>query len=240
VAGEAPVERLTMEQELRTALEAGQITAHFQPQVELATGRVVGVEALARWAHPTRGLLAPGAFLDVADDSGLIVELGRQVLHAAARQVAQWRRLPGFEQLLLSVNLSTLESVLLDAEGAVVTALAAYVRHGVRLALDDFGTGSSSLLHLRLVPVASVKIDRVFVLGLTQSRQDEAIVRALFLLTADLGMTCIAEGVETDPQRAWLVGQGVSVAQGYLLHRPMPAAALEALLRGEATRAGRG
>jgi len=270
VAGETAVARLTVEQELRTALENGQITVHYQPQVELASGRVVGVEALARWAHPRRGLLSPAAFLEVADDTGLIVELGRQVLHMAARQVAQWRALPGCEGLALSVNLSSrellaprqldvsldvlretglpaqaltmevLESVLLDTEGAVLSALASYVDNGVQLALDDFGTGSSSLLHLRRVPVASVKIDRSFVLGLGRDRQDEAIVRALYSLTGDLGMSCIAEGVEEVEQRDWLVAQGVTVAQGYLLHRPLPAAALEALLRGDASRHARG
>ena len=260
-SGEEPAQRLTVEQELRTALESEQITVHYQPQVELGSGRVVGVEALARWAHPTRGLLLPGAFLDVADDTGLVVELGRQVLHTAAHQVAAWRTIPGSAGLALSVNLSSsellapgqldlaldvlrtsglppsaltlevLESVLLDVEGAVLEALASYVEHGVHLALDDFGTGSSSLMHLRRVPVDSVKIDRAFVVGLGRSRQDEAIVRALFSLTADLGMSCIAEGVEEDEQREWLVAQGVAVAQGYLLHRPMPAAAVEALLR---------
>jgi diguanylate cyclase (GGDEF)-like protein/PAS domain S-box-containing protein len=268
--GEAPVERLTVEQELRVALEAGQIVVHYQPQVELASGRIVGVEALARWAHPTRGLLSPGAFLDVADDTGLVVELGRQVLHHAAQQVVAWRALPGFAALSLSVNLSTrelldpnqlevsldvleacglprnaltlevLESVLLDAEGDVVAALTAYVDHGVRLALDDFGTGSSSLLHLRRVPVTAVKIDRSFVLGLGQSRQDEAIVRALFSLTSDLGMACVAEGVEEPAQREWLIAQGVTVAQGYLLHRPLAAAALEAVLRADGPSTARG
>jgi EAL domain-containing protein (putative c-di-GMP-specific phosphodiesterase class I) len=175
--------------------------------------------------------------------------------------VAAWRRLPGCEDLALSVNLSTrelldpgrltlsldvlrgsglpaaaltfevLEGVLLDPEGAVVAALASYVENGVHLALDDFGTGSSSLLHLRHVPVATVKIDREFVDGLGRSRQDEAIVRALCSLTGDLGMACIAEGVEEAEQREWLVEQGVPVAQGFLLHRPLPAAEVEALLR---------
>ena len=259
-AGDTPGQRLTLEQELRAALEGDQITVHYQPQVDLATGRVVGVEALARWAHPGRGLLSPAAFLGVADETGLVVELGRQVLHTAAHQVAAWRRLPGHGDLVLSVNsssrellapgqldlaldaldssglppsaltLEVLESVLLDPEGAVLEALADYVRSGVRLALDDFGTGSSSLVHLRLVPVASVKIDRSFVVGLGRSRQDEAIVRALCSLTDDLGMSCVAEGVEEDRQRDWLLAQGVRVAQGYLLHRPLPAAAVEALL----------
>ena len=263
LGSDAAVGRLTVEQELRAALDQGQLVVHYQPQVELTSGRVVGVEALARWQHPERGLLLPAAFLDVADETGLVVELGRQVLEAAAHQVAAWRRLPGCADLSLSVNLSTrelldphrlevsldvlhrsglpagaltlevLEGVLLDPEGAVVAALAAYVAEGFRLALDDFGTGSSSLLHLRHVPVATVKIDRAFVDGLGRSTQDEAIVRALCGLTGDLGMDCIAEGVEVEAQHSWLVDQGVPVAQGFLLHRPMPPEAVEALLRGE-------
>ena len=261
-AGESAMGRLTVEEELREALATDQLLVHYQPQVELATGAVVGVEALVRWVHPVRGLLPPSAFLRVAEDSGMVVELGRQVLHTAVQQVTAWRRLPGRERLTLSVNLSTqelldpdhldvaletlrgfglppsalmlevLESVLLDPEGAVVDALAAYVRHGVRLALDDFGTGSSSLLHLRHVPVETVKIDRTFVAGLGTSRQDEAIVRALLSLTTDLGLDCLAEGVEDAGQREWLVAEGVRVAQGFLLHPPLPAQELGALLSG--------
>ena len=260
-AGQSAVARLVLERELRQALETGQLVVHYQPQVELLGGRVVGVEALVRWEHPEKGLLPPGAFLGVAEDTGQLRELGRQVLRTAAEQVAAWRRLPGHAELGLSVNVSTqelldpgrlqatldvlqgtglppsaltlevLESVLLDAEGAVVAALAAYVRTGVRLALDDFGTGSSSLLHLRHAPVGSVKIDRAFVSGLGRSRQDEAIVRALLSLTSDLGLDCVAEGIESAEQRRWLVEQGVSVAQGYLLHRPLTAQAVGDLLR---------
>ncbi len=252
--------RLSLEQQLRAALDRDELVVHYQPQVELATGRVVGLEALVRWEHPQRGLLTPADFLEVAADTGLVVELGRQVLTAAAVAVASWRRLPGHENLGLSVNLSArellaperlpyavalladaglptsaltlevLESVLLDAEGAVVEALGGYVADGVRLALDDFGTGASSLLHLRRTPVTAVKIDRIFVDGLGRSRQDEAIVRALAALTDDLGLTCVAEGVERDGQREWLLAQGIEVAQGFGLHRPLDAGAVSALL----------
>ena len=259
-SGQDAVARLTVEQELRRALETGQLVVHYQPQVELRGGWVVGVEALVRWNHPTRGLLTPTDFLGIADDAGMVVELGRQVLHAAAHQVATWRRLPGHAQLSLSVNLSTqelldpgqlelcaqvladahlpssaltlevLENVLLDREGSVLAALAACVAQGIRLALDDFGTGSSSLLHLRRLPVATVKIDRAFVAGLGRCREDEAIVRALLSLTSDLGLDCVAEGVEDEVQQTWLVAQGVTVAQGFLLHRPLPAHEVDALL----------
>jgi diguanylate cyclase (GGDEF)-like protein/PAS domain S-box-containing protein len=256
--------RLSLERDLRAGLERGEVVVHYQPQVELRTGRIPGVEALVRWQHPERGLLPPGAFLDVAEESGLVVELGRQVVRAATAQVAAWRRLPGYEDLRLSVNLSAqelvrpgrarelltvlveaglppaavtvevLESVLLDAEGDVATALASYRSTGVLLALDDFGTGSSSLLHLRHVPLGAVKLDRTFVAGLGSSVHDEAIVRAVRAVTADLGLACIAEGVEQEGQRAWLVEHGVEVAQGFLLARPLPADELTALLRGGA------
>ncbi|MCU1691939.1 MAG: hypothetical protein JWM64_1030 [Frankiales bacterium] len=262
--GTAATERLDTERDLRRGLERGELVVHYQPQVELDSGRIVGVEALVRWQHPHRGLLQPGAFLGVADDSGLVVELGEQVLAAAATQTAAWRLIPGCEALSLSVNVSAqelqrpervartaellaaaglppeavtvevLESVLLDAEGAVEASLAAYGRLGVRLALDDFGTGATSLLHLRAVPFDTVKVDQAFVSGLGSSRRDEAIVRALQSLTGDLGMRCVAEGVELERQRAWLTEEGMSLAQGYLLARPLPADAVEALLRAVA------
>jgi diguanylate cyclase (GGDEF)-like protein/PAS domain S-box-containing protein len=258
--GSAAVARLEVERDLRTALVDGQLVVHYQPQVELATGRVAGVEALVRWQHPQRGLLGPGAFLDVADDSGLVLELGTQVLAAAAAQVAAWRRLPGHDALALSVNVSAqelqrpervdatlavleqtglppsavtvevLESVLLDAEGVVQASLAAYGALGVRLALDDFGTGATSLLHLRTVPFDTVKVDQAFVSGLGRCERDEAIVRALLKLTGDLRMRCVAEGVEQERQRQWLTGEGIGLAQGFLLSRPLPARAVERLL----------
>jgi diguanylate cyclase (GGDEF)-like protein/PAS domain S-box-containing protein len=263
--GEVATERLSVEAELREALAGAGIEVHYQPQVELATGRISGVEALVRWQHPARGLLLPGAFLGVADDTGLVVDLGRRVLTTAARQVAAWRRLPGYDGLSLSVNLSeqellrpgrpaevlrvlseaglprealtleVLESVLLDPEGTVSAALAEHADRGLRLALDDFGTGSSTLLHLRSVPVAAVKVDRAFVAGLGVSRRDEAIVRAVRQLTADLGLACVAEGVEQERQRDWLTAEGVCFAQGFLLHRPLPAGDVTVLLGGPDT-----
>ena len=260
--GEAANARMELERDLRAGLERGELVVHYQPQFDLSTGRIAGVEALVRWHHPTRGLLPPGAFLDVADDTGLVVEVGRQVVAAACAQVAAWRRLPGHEDLRLSLNLSAqelvrpgradevlqsladvglpaeavtvevLESVLLDAEGDVEAALTSYRRTGMLLALDDFGTGSSSLLHLRHVPVGVVKVDKTFVAGLGRSRHDEAIVRAVRAVTADLGLACVAEGVEHEQQRAWLVDHGVELAQGFLLARPLPAEQVTALLEG--------
>jgi EAL domain-containing protein (putative c-di-GMP-specific phosphodiesterase class I) len=210
---------------------------------------------------PRGGLLLPSAFLDVADDSGLVVELGRQVLDSACAQVAAWRR-AGHRDLGLSVNLSALElvaqerpaqvaaalrehglppsaltvevleSVLLDAEGDVSAALAAYVDLGVQLALDDFGTGSSSLLHVRHLPISALKVDRSFVAGLGRSHEDEAIVRAVAALAGDLGLRCVAEGVELERQRGWLLAHQVHLAQGFLLSPPLPGYALGELLAG--------
>jgi diguanylate cyclase (GGDEF)-like protein/PAS domain S-box-containing protein len=258
--GTAATTRLDLERELREALGCGELVVHYQPQVELDTGRVVGLEALVRWAHPTRQLLPPSAFLGIADDTGMVVELGRQVLATALGELVAWRRLPGHGDLALSVNLSgqelmsrgraaqiavllretglpadaltleVLESVLLDPQGDVRSALASYVDIGVEIALDDFGTGSSSLLHLRDLPVGALKVDRRFVAGLGRSYQDEAIVRAMCVLADDLGLRCLAEGVERERQRAWLVAHGVRVAQGFLLSRPVPAEQVEALL----------
>ena len=258
------VRRLGLESELRSALDRDELVVHYQPQVELATGRIRGMEALVRWQHPQRGLLAPGEFLDAADQSGLIVELGKQVLSSSLAQVARWRELPGHAELELSVNLSVqealhpdrlafaldlleqhglapsaltievLENVLFDEEGAVQEALMGYARAGVKLALDDFGTGSSSLVHLRAVPFSVLKIDRAFVAGLGVSPRDDAIVRALQSLTEDLGLLCVAEGVEQESQRAWLAREGIRLAQGFLLHRPLPVEAITALLTAPA------
>jgi diguanylate cyclase (GGDEF)-like protein/PAS domain S-box-containing protein len=258
---DAAVHRLGIEGELRAALERDELVVHYQPQVELSSGRIIAVEALVRWLHPTRGLLPPGEFLTVADDSGLIVELGRQVLRRAVRQVAAWRELPAARELELSVNYSALEllqpgrleetlaelaavglppsaltievleSVLFDEEGEMRTVLSAFARSGLQLALDDFGTGSSSLIGLGEVPVGALKIDRAFVSRIGSSPQHEAIVRAIQSLSNDLGLHCVAEGVESEAQRTWLAAEQVGFAQGYLLHRPLPAEALESLLR---------
>ncbi len=262
--GAHAVRRLGLESELRSALDRDELVVHYQPQIELATGRVVGLEALVRWQHPQRGLLAPGEFLDAADQSGLIVELGKQVLRTSLTQLKQWRELAGQAELELSVNLSAqealhpdrlafvldllaehelapsaltievLESVLFDEEGAVQEALMGYARAGIKLALDDFGTGSSSLVHLRAVPFSVLKVDRAFVAGLGVSTRDEAIVRALQSLTEDLGLRCVAEGVEEESQRAWLAREGIVRAQGFLLHRPLPVEAVTALLTAPA------
>ena len=262
-------DRLELVGELRAALESGRgIELHYQPQVCLRSEEVLAVEALARWRHPVRGLLWPGAFLPVAEGSGLMRRLGREVLRQAIAQGAAWQR--DGTPVPVAVNLSTADLVdgsltteiaqLLDGERLDgswlkleitentvmaqpdrVTATLAELRSlGCRVSLDDFGTGHASLEHLVRLPVDELKIDRSFVLGLDRDDAGSAaIVRALALLGRDLGVSVVAEGVETP--RAWgqLVAAGCSAAQGYLLSRPLPADELEAWLAARRAAAGR-
>jgi diguanylate cyclase (GGDEF)-like protein len=253
-------DRLELVGELRAALDAGTgLELHYQPQVCLHTEAILAVEALVRWRHPTRGVLAPAAFLPVAEGAGLMRRIGREVLRTAIAQAAAWHRAGA--AVPVAVNLSTADLVdgalpteiaqLLQAERLDgswlkleitentvmtqpehVTATLAELRTlGCRVSLDDFGTGHASLEHLVRLPVDELKIDRSFVLGLDRDEAGaSAIVRALALLGRDLGVSVVAEGVETS--RAWgqLVVAGCSSAQGYLLSRPLPAGELEAWL----------
>jgi EAL domain-containing protein (putative c-di-GMP-specific phosphodiesterase class I) len=236
---------------------------HYQPIVELPTQRIVGTEALVRWNHPSRGLLAPGEFINAAEQSGLIVALGTWVLRAACQQTGEWqRRLTHGEPLLVAVNLSPLqladrelvakvfqavndsqidptslcleitESSVIGNHEAVLPTLNGLRALGTSLALDDFGTGFSSLSHLRQLPVNIVKIDRSFVDGLDNENEpsNAAIVLAIVDLAHALGMSVTAEGVETASQLHHLEVIGSDRAQGYLLGRPVPAAALTLLL----------
>ncbi len=253
-------DRLELVGELRAALDSGEgIELHYQPQACLRTEVILAVEALVRWRHPTRGLLAPAAFLPVAEGAGLMRRLGREVLRAAIAQSAEWKR--AGVPIPIAVNLSTADLVdgalpteiaqLLDGERLDgswlkleitentvmsqpehVTATLQELRTlGCRVSLDDFGTGHASLEHLVRLPVDELKIDRSFVMGL--DRDDPggaAIVRALALLGRDLGVSVVAEGVESP--RAWgqLVAAGCTAAQGYLLSRPLPGRDIETWL----------
>jgi len=253
-------DRLQLAGELRAALDAGgQLELHYQPQTALGDGHVVGVEALVRWRHPRRGLLGPAAFLDVAEGSGLMRRLGREVLRTAIAQAALLR--DAGHPVPVAVNLSTADLV----DGALPTEVAQLLHAadldggrltleitentvmaqpervlrtlhdlralGCRVSLDDFGTGHASLEHLARLPVDELKIDRAFVGGI--ERRDAAataIVRALALLGHDLGVEVVAEGVETE--RAWreLAAGGATAAQGFLIARPLPADELAAWL----------
>ncbi|WP_342130612.1 putative bifunctional diguanylate cyclase/phosphodiesterase [Hydrogenophaga sp. OTU3427] len=238
--------RLRIESDLRVALREEQLHVHYQPQVNLATGHLVGVEALARWRHPELGAVSPAEFIAVAENSGLIHELGRQVLLSACRQLAEWvAAVPG-RPLSMTVNISPrqlddpgfitelqriieqtgvrpsslcmelTESALMNPETDIVDMLERIRRMGVYVAIDDFGTGHSSLARLRDLPVEVLKIDRSFIDGLTIEPGDTAIVSSILSLAFAMGKHVIAEGVERVEQAVALRGMGCRVAQGFL------------------------
>jgi diguanylate cyclase (GGDEF)-like protein/PAS domain S-box-containing protein len=246
--------QLTLETDLRKAFGQGQFTLHYQPIISLETGLRVGVEALVRWNHPQRGLVPPGEFIPLAEESGLIVRLGEWVLRAACRQWCDWQRdlgeaAPGF----VAVNLSRVQLVQPDlirrighilrqtgvdpaaihlevTESAVVADMAAAAERlrnlkklGVKLAMDDFGTGYSSLSCLRQFSLDELKIDRTFVSSMDGGRDFTALVHAIIALAQNLGMTVIAEGVETLDQVTALQALGCPLAQGYFFGKPAPA-----------------
>jgi diguanylate cyclase (GGDEF)-like protein len=260
--------RLTLISELRTALQNGTIQVHVQPQAQLVSGQVVGVEALVRWEHPELGSVSPEEFIPVAERSGLIGPLTSHVLDLSLAACAQWRR--AGHELGIAVNLSarslhdadlvaevdrllrrhgvpakqlTLEvtegSVMADPTRAIAV-LHALRQLGVRLSVDDFGTGYSSLAYLQRLPVQEVKIDRSFVIGLGQARENTAIVRAIVDLGRALGLEVVAEGVEDADTWQLLAAMNCDLVQGWHLARPMPIDALPAWLDAqEQERTGR-
>ncbi|HVE45276.1 MAG TPA: EAL domain-containing protein [Acidimicrobiales bacterium] len=256
-------DRLTMENELRRALEENQLFLRYHPQVDLASGKVVGVEALVRWQHPTRGEVMPVDFIPVAEDSGLIVPMGAWVLAEACRQAVRWRtelahraplRMgvnvsprqltdPGFAEqvtdLLLEsglpvrqLELEVTESTLITDASPALATLKVLRHRGISVAIDDFGSGYSSLGHLRRFPVDRLKLDMSFIAGLGRTggevgRQNHtALVAAAVDLAHALGISALAEGVETEEQRLALVAIGAEEAQGYLWTRPLRSADL--------------
>ena len=256
------VERHALTSELGRSVSRGDLTVAYQPIVVLTSGRIVGVEALVRWNHPTRGPIDPTEFVGMAEENGTILALGRAVLQTAARQVVEWHRLPGLEALQLSVNLSPLqlqqpgfidevvaeihdagidphdltfemtETAMFRDIGATIATLEALRDLGIRIAMDDFGTGYSSLAYLRRFPVDSLKIARELIAGPAESDDPEAwaFARAIVALGRSLGLSTVAEGIETPQQLRVLRGLGCGLGQGYLFGRPAAAADLEAVL----------
>ncbi|MEO8756425.1 MAG: bifunctional diguanylate cyclase/phosphodiesterase [Devosia sp.] len=256
-------ENLRARQELETAMqqamERGEISLMFQPQVSLEDGKVIGAEALMRWMHPDLGAVSPERFIPVAEETGKIVELGRWILEAACREAASW---PG--HMRVSVNVSPIQFELVDVvveikealtrsglpahrldieitegifmanERPVIEALQKLRQLGVGIALDDFGTGYSSLSYLGRLPVDKIKIDQSFVKRLPGDQQAGVIIRAVMMLSEALGKTVVAEGIETADQAWMLKIMGCKVGQGYHFGRPKTAAEMRALLEGPA------
>ena len=254
------VQRQSIEADLRGALERQEFVLYYQPKTNLRTSKIVGVEALIRWAHPKRGLLQPEQFVSIAEDCGLIVPIGRWVLREACRQARAWQQ-AGLAPIMVAVNTSTLElrakdflenlratlestllepryleielteSVLMRNAESTGSLLQAISDLGVKLAIDDFGTGYSSLSYLSRFPIDTLKIDQSFVKQITNNPDDANIVIAVINMGKSLRQSVIAEGVETPEQHAFLLAQHCDEGQGYYFGRPVEAAALAALLQ---------
>lgn len=251
--------RLSLENALHAALEYNQFKLHYQPQVDLASGEITGVEALLRWDHPSHGLVSPSEFIPLLEETGLIVPVGEWVLREACAQARTWRE-AGSPWLRVAVNLSArqlrdqsfadsvaqtladfeldpacleleiTESMVMQQPHQAMDILSRLSNLGVRLAIDDFGTGYSSLSHLKLFPINTIKIDQSFVHDLPDDTNDAAIVQAIIALARALELDVIAEGVETREQRAFLRAYGCDAMQGYFFSRPLPAKELLHLL----------
>jgi len=238
--------RRDLELDMRTAITEGQFTLVYQPQVCLKTGEWTGKETLVRWEHPVRGRILPGEFIDIAEETGLIIPLGEWIIRHAIHEAASWEephriainlspiqmRNPNLINVLTSaianaqidpqrVEIEITESALMHDSEANVQMLHRLRELGLRIALDDFGTGYSSLNYLRAFPFDKIKIDRCFVSEMLERDDCEAIVRNVIMLAGALGMETTAEGVETREQYDWLRRHGCKEAQGYFISRPI-------------------
>jgi EAL domain-containing protein (putative c-di-GMP-specific phosphodiesterase class I) len=254
------VMRTTMENDLRQALAHGQFELHYQPQHDL-NGRIVGAEALIRWKHPQRGWIMPGEFIELAEQTGQILPIGQWVLRQACAQLGRWSAQTDCQHLYMAVNISQLqfrqtdfvaqvmdamdaqridprrlelemtESMLAEDLPDIIAKMTAIRTRGVMFSLDDFGTGYSSLTYLKRMPLNQLKIDQSFVRDVLTDPSDASIVRTVIALGHELGLTVMAEGVETEAQRQFLVESGCRLFQGYLFSPALPIDAFNAYVR---------
>ncbi len=252
-------EKFALEALLRHALAQGEFQVYYQPQVNIATGQVIGAEALVRWQNPDRGIISPCEFIPLAEETGLIIQIGEWVLLSACAQAASWLA-AGFSPFTISVNLSArqlsdpelkarivqilettglepanlelemTESALVENATVAGATLNQLKALGIRIAIDDFGTGYATLGYLKQFAFDSLKIDRIFVRNANEDTQNAAITTAVILLGHSLNMTVIAEGVETEAELDFLKQHQCDIMQGYLFSRPEPAAIIESLL----------
>lgn len=243
-------ERLALEIDLRRSLAQGELSVHYQPKVHLESGQVTGAEALLRWNHPQRGIVPPDRFIGIAEETGLIVEIGMWVLRSACEMAVRWNR-HARELRRIAINLSPrqfhrhdlqhtilgilaetgcqpewieleiTEGLLLEDREDIRDSLLALHREGISIAIDDFGTGYSALSYLNRFPISTLKIDRSFVADLPNQQRSSALVEAILALARSLDMTVVAEGVETDDQADWLSTVGCDQGQGYLWSKPL-------------------
>jgi diguanylate cyclase (GGDEF)-like protein len=254
------IERLTLESALRRALERDQFSLHYQPKIDMGSGQITGVEALLRWNHPELGLVSPLQFIPLAEETGLIVPIGRWVLKQACAQNMAWQR-RGLRPVSMAVNLSprqfaddrllhdiddalvasgmspvllqleVTESMVMRNVARAIKVLNAIQSRGIRLAIDDFGTGYSSMSLMKQFPIDTIKIDRSFVRDLPNDSEDQAIAQAIISMGKALGMTVVAEGVETADQQAFLRNHACDEMQGYLFSKPLAPSQMARLLR---------
>jgi EAL domain-containing protein (putative c-di-GMP-specific phosphodiesterase class I) len=252
--------RIGLEQDLRSAIAGNQFLLHYQPKVDILSEQVIGFEALIRWQHPARGLIAPAEFIQVAEEEALIMPMTDWVIRNVARQQRIWHK-SGLAPIAVSINVSGLyfrqahlaaylkelvfaegghpqdieleltESVLMTDAESTTTILRELKESGFRLAIDDFGTGYSSLAYLQRFPIDTLKIDRAFIKDLKLGKEDSPIMRAIVGMGRALQLHLVAEGVETLDQLAFLRLQGCDTYQGYLFGKPLPAHQLQYLLQ---------
>ncbi|MCW8943185.1 MAG: EAL domain-containing protein, partial [Sedimenticola sp.] len=253
-------QRMDMENDLREAITRGELELYYQPQLDLTTHTITGMEALIRWHHPKHGMIPPDRFIPLAEETGLILPIGDWVLEQACQQVKQFQQ-QGFEELMVAVNVSVrqlegqdmtktlqqlleqhgisassleveiTESVMMEDPDRMIESLSELKELGIRLALDDFGTGHSSLSYLQRFPFDKLKIDRAFIRNITESPDDAAIAMTIGAMAKSLNLTVIAEGVETQEQLDFLKKCGCNEIQGYFISKPVPAKKFIALLK---------